>query len=1215
MTQTIEVPGQGGVDFPSNMSDEDISKAILANFPDMVPERSKEAIAQAEKVLSEPARDNLPSTLVAVDNILDYFGGEGTAKKFSPKISPGVSASVAGFGYGVSDTARGIGQIVGGDNALMGGDDADREGSARAMRKLREDEEVGYSALAGEMVGMMADPVAAAVPIAKGKSIAGMAKVGAASGLLFGGTGYVDEEAGQTRLTNAGLAAVGGMIILPGIGAITNATRKIRGKELIPLRTHGSAESSIESGIIPSPKKEGEVAGLLPEHTKTSLDEAVVKWDDETFLVTPDGKTVSGEELNSLGLTKDILLRHEAPRAGGELPVTKTGAKAETAIEAAAKRKKRDAERESVKSLLKLAKDSQTPAPKTDKQIVLENARKIDTGRTPDLNATGGRGATFYANPLDPTLITKAIDGLKQFYVDTAGISLNAFVNANPGSLATGSVGSVIGYSNFSDEDAPITEKLGNATIGFLLGFGGVKGLNKLPHSERGNVGEMLSGLIKDNHGLPSDFIKLKNSRVTTRNSLLGQTLDLAREATRLSPYERKVLYNIIQGDAPVTADLAGLNVKSRDKITELGQMLVDYGALDAATFNKNKAIYIHRSYLGKSGDAIGWVSRKVRVLGHELQPRGVIKEVSARKLKEWNDLGWETFGKVRNGKVKIRWQLTREQRVAKGEIEDAAYAIAETGRLLSNDIAAFKFYDDIAKNPKFASDVEVDGWSQISTDRIQKTKVNKFGKLAGKWVPEDIYKDLNLMENARAFKNIPIVRAYRKLNSWWKVTKTALNPTVHVNNVMSNIMLYDFADAEYKHLMTAFRELKAVRAQGRDVANAPMLKLAEDMGVFDADFISSELGKLSKQSLDMYKGIEGAENSPFKTALGIAGKTAKLPVTGMLEAYRAEDNFFRLGIFIDRIKKGMAPDVAAADAKRWMIDYNINAPLVNLMRETATPFIAYTYRIVPLLAETATLRPWKFAKWAVAGNIVWSAFENMAGGDTERERKLMPSHQRGNLFGLPFMPEQAMKWPLRIDGISNYLGTTRYIPGGDVLDIEGEEKIIPFLPAPLQPSWGAAGAIAQSFGGYDLFRKKKLEGLGLGDNSDLRIKGEFFLTQMLPNNPLVPGSHSFRKIMDAYRGQATPLGDRLPLWQAFLQTVGVKLRPADLEKMEGRAAWQLKRKVEIIRHSMYMKSTDFDMKRISESQYEEEMGGLVEKVEDLVSLYERRLGISDSDF
>ena len=47
-----------------------------------------------------------------------------------------------------------------------------------------------------------------------------------------------------------------------------------------------------------------------------------------------------------------------------------------------------------------------------------------------------------------------------------------------------------------------------------------------------------------------------------------------------------------------------------------------------------------------------------------------------------WKAEGWEIIGEpTKAGKVKIRKDFTKDERTQMGEIEDAAFAIAETGR------------------------------------------------------------------------------------------------------------------------------------------------------------------------------------------------------------------------------------------------------------------------------------------------------------------------------------------------------------------------------------------------------------------------------------------------------------------------------------------------------------------------------------------------------
>lgn len=807
---------------------------------------------------------------------------------------------------------------------------------------------------------------------------------------------------------------------------------------------------------------------------------------------------------------------------------------------------------------------------------------EAETPRSLDEPLNTGAGTISF---LGTGQIKNSLKALGDTYQKYAGKPLWEFAQNNPGASLSGVGGGVSGYQS-ADDDAPMTEKLARAAIGAGLGFGAAKGAGRIPTKD-GNLSETASKLFINNYGLPDDYVKAKAGRSVFSNEIASDFTELAKEAATLPANQRRILYNIMQGEAPQAQDLGMLNEKARQTITQYGQKMVDYGMLDPETFKKNAATYLHREYTSKLGNKSvlpEFAARKLKLIGDELRPRGYVVDVPESRLQDYLDAGGVVEGKAKNGAQKVRLQLSKEQRQEMGEIEDAAYGIAKTGQLMSKDISAYKFFDDIATNPNFASDVPVDGWVQLSGDKLRKTAINKFGNLAGKYVPEEIADDINTMDMARSIKNMPAIREYLKLNAMWKTSKTALNPAVHVNNVMSNFALYDLTDAKWAHLKDAGIELfQAGRGK-----NAPLFDMAKNAGVFDSNFASNELSSLSKQQLDAYLKLEGANTNPIQAAVNVAKAGWQKTGGKMIDLYQNEDNLFRLGVFIDRIQKGEPVEKAAADARKSFVDYDINAPAINLMRNTATPFIAYTYGVVPRLAEAATTKPWKFAKWAALGYGLNAVGEKYGGGNAKQERPLMTDRQKGNIFGLPFMPPQMMKLPTDINGTPQYLDVTRWVPGGDVMDVQ-EGQFIPGAPAPLQPSFGAAGSIAQAGFGIDAFKRKQLEGLGLGNTEDAKVKGKFLAQQFMPNFPGVPGAYSTTKIADAVHGKPGLLGDRLPPWQAALQTLGIKITPADLPKMQMRAQFEVLRDIQVLEQRARSLTMDLQRGRITENQYAEQ--------------------------
>ena len=328
-------------------------------------------------------------------------------------------------------------------------------------------------------------------------------------------------------------------------------------------------------------------------------------------------------------------------------------------------------------------------------------------------------------------------------------------------------------------------------------------------------------------------------------------------------------------------------------------------GILSPATFLKNRDTYLKRTYSKYKDDT--------REFGEELRLRGAYQKVTKQEYEDYykdqiaftttslrekpikeledvpgakgklkylfedvagkkerlnNHRGWELlntsekqYAKLGPGdEVEMRWEFTKPQRVGLGEIEDASFAIAETGRAFSSTLPQLKFYDSLAKQPytytkgqyaELSQDIK-DTLVKMPTTRIDpKNPASRFryGNLADKYVPEEVYKDL--LSTTRHYNTMGsgFWSKYKKLNSIWKVSKTAWNPTVHTNNIVSNFILHDLIDADFKYLPKAF---KALMAHNKDGKVSEVVRLAERSGVFEAVFVTKELGKIQDLAIAM---------------------------------------------------------------------------------------------------------------------------------------------------------------------------------------------------------------------------------------------------------------------------------------------------------------------------------------------------------------------------
>ncbi len=803
-----------------------------------------------------------------------------------------------------------------------------------------------------------------------------------------------------------------------------------------------------------------------------------------------------------------------------------------------------------------------------------------------------------------------SISGLniRKNYEDIAGSKVwNAMV-ANWGSGLVGMAAASGGYSALDDPEASELQKFGAALALGLAAGASTKIAGKLQLKDGSTLSEFISKGMVDNYGLDPDFIKIKKSTYSEVGSLKQQFLDIIRATDKtLSDDEQQVLYSMIHGVMDDVPTLKGLSDSAKAVIKDTGRQLVDVGLLAEETWRKNAGKYLHRSYDSKllkeaGGTQAVRAAREFKIIGDELKPRGIpaitTKKAFEKPDSHWQKAGWEVLDDSDPENYIVRRQLTKQERLDRGEIENASFALAETGRLMTHDLAVFKLFKNISSS-KFAIDEDTflkqstsgdiipGAWLQVPTTTRYKGKsfeVNEYGKLAGMYVPKEVLEDVTrLIPTAQnGFKKL-IGAKYINLMKIWKKSKTAWNPTVHVNNTMSNVMMYDHANGSYKFLKRGAQELKKGLDERTD---ATIFRMAKEDGVLDSDILTRELNDETMGALEKAVGelsrkgrneLHGSINYSKKLGDFFQGAYEKT-FRKMENFYQAEDQVFRMALYMDRLSKGASRADAAADAKKWFIDYDINAPLINFMKNGPTPFISYTYRVVPLLAETAAKRPWKFAKWAAMGFTANDLGNKYGVGDEDAERRLMDERFKQPMFGVPIMPSTTIKTPFasgRDKDVPLYIDTTRFIPGGDIFtmgnksiplpvpvpfskSITGQQKMLS-LPSSINPNFGIAGEIlAPMMFGVDPFTHEKLEGLGLGN--DEMVKMQHVLSRLNPNIPapyILPEkyeSFSSKKIREAYENTVNDkkkkYGADLTPFEAIMSSFGFKLQPMEIEKL-----------------------------------------------------------------
>jgi hypothetical protein len=758
-----------------------------------------------------------------------------------------------------------------------------------------------------------------------------------------------------------------------------------------------------------------------------------------------------------------------------------------------------------------------------------------------------------------------------QKYQKYVGTPAKNLIFNNPGE----SLGFVVGYNAYGDENSSYMEKL---TAGLVLA-GSIRGAKSIKYGVNGRVGDAVGRLIISDYGLSADYIKARQKFRANKNEIGARFLDIMERAQKdLNPEQNQLLYNFMIGDLAKMDELSPqalkINNEARGLLIKYGQELSDAGLLPDNIFKKNIDTYLKRSYRKESDVAdkniIALNNRQIKIIGDELRPRGQIEIVQKTSYNNpqsvWQREGWEVLEELKGGKVKVRRDYTKAERQQMGEIEDASYAIAETGRLLANDIATAKFFKELSENKNLVVDkAEYDAllpelqakFVLLSDDTIQGTGKKRFGELAGKYVDQDVARDIKhiynysvLQEKGGLYKvSSDVGRVANQFQDFWKKTKTAWNLATHVGNSTSNVMLLDFSDTEFKYLLRAIKEMRSKSALNRQ---------AEIDGIFDADLISKEFK-------DSMSEIERAlaKYDPENQAVGVFEKTKafaklakKYSIDKMERAYQLEDQVFRMAVYMDRLDKGFSQADAALEARKWFIDYDINAPAIKFLKRTFVPFISYTYRVIPLLAEAATLRPHKFAKWAVIGHGLNQGFSYMTDGtDTQEklDRLTMRPEQNKRLFGSTpiigdYMPYTTIRIPANDkDGNALYWDYARWVPGGDIFEQRESKVQVPGVPSPLQPGGLWWDALSNFVFKVDPFTGEDLANLGV-DEEDFEDIAKHFAGRIPPNFFAIPGTFAnqkWRKAKAIERGEegSEYVKETTP-WLAIAYGLGLKLRP-----------------------------------------------------------------------
>ena len=494
--------------------------------------------------------------------------------------------------------------------------------------------------------------------------------------------------------------------------------------------------------------------------------------------------------------------------------------------------------------------------------------------------------------------------------------------------------------------------------------------------------------------------------------------------------------------------DVRAAAVEAKEKITEMGQRMVDAGFLPQESLDEYVGRYLPRLYLYNEMTNRGLktpmgapsrmeylmkrdenLSKEERdILGEIRDPAYLTYVALSRPARDLAMVDFlnkiSAFGP---GEGKAPW--VAENQMVKWRGRDMSpYALQAMADELRGPIATEAGLRDI--DQKKAMIAEADRMTQIAAEAKAKMlqapidmsnyekmpEDRRYGPLAGAYVQKGIFNDL-----VGTF--IPVGKLGRpwleqvfgnehstinKVGQQWKLFKTTMNIPTQAKIFLTNVFaLHVFGGVPLTKIPSYLT--RALSEMSSESAN---WKLARKFGISGGTLSSAELrGALDR--LKQYNRTQGTEASPFSVvtmAKVMYGRMAGAST----DLYQNIEVLFKFAKFLHATDEGVAPSEAVNSANEALFDHSLVNRNIRYLRNTplGVPFITYQYKALPMLIKTAVEHPLRFAPYVAlayalpAGTM---AAMNLTQQELEAMRKTVPEYIRnnGSLYFLPYRDQQ----------------------------------------------------------------------------------------------------------------------------------------------------------------------------------------------------------------
>lgn len=540
--------------------------------------------------------------------------------------------------------------------------------------------------------------------------------------------------------------------------------------------------------------------------------------------------------------------------------------------------------------------------------------------------------------------------------------------------------------------------------------------------------------------------------------------------------------------------------------------------------------------------------------------------------------------GKMQRWYRQRRRALSPEMRKELGQIEEAAYPVGKGLAAQYYDRELGTFYKRVALNPEWATHdpaiAAEKGWEkyQITSDKL--------GALKGAYVQPEIYRDLRWVNPVL---DSDFMKQFDKWMSVWKFMKVPADPAAQFRNTLSNTVLADMGGVPQWNIPAYMQNV--VGFARKDELYQEML----DHAMFGKEWANIEIGRFA----DMDKDLRGAE-SGFDIIQSFIKRTAD-SLTGV---YQANEIFFKSLLYRHNRKLGKGIQESIDEAQHYVFDYSAIPPAVQILKRFYSPFITFTWKALPVVAETTVRKPWKIAKYMLMyEGLKRYAINKFGWSEEEAEKNFnsLPEYMTKLLPGAG-RSHWLQPWGSYVDDegeLHAKMFDANYIfPGtGDILEVWGQSGL-PFRPLwpnhPVIDILIAANTQTIPFTGRELttefeqkMKNKRLRTfLKTGDIGQLSFwtkNAKYVGNVLFPSlTPFV--GRSYDKIVSAVQQEQDMFGNERTLPSALVDVFfGLRFRDVVFSQARARKVMDNMRYLQDIRRTAIEKVRDIQSRTFSD--------------------------------